>query len=217
MEKGEIKGYLPANSNQKTAQIGIKFKKSSQTHLSLAFPGISRLNPDKYCMDLLDIILGSGLSSRLFQEIRVKKGLAYDIHSFIQYFNDVGSFNIYAGIDSNRIKETIRAILGELKKIKEDNLKEGELKKAKEMYKGSLSLSLEGTLSRAFWLGNRMLLYDKPITFLEVKERIEEVREKDIQRLARSIFIKDKINLSIIGPFKEKNKDEYSSILQELR
>ncbi|HBY56792.1 MAG TPA: peptidase M16 [Candidatus Atribacteria bacterium] len=216
MEKGEIKGYLPANSNQKTIQIGIKFKKSSQTHLSLGFPGISRLNPDKYCMDLLDIILGSGLSSRLFQEIRVKKGLAYDIHSFIQYFNDVGSFNIYAGIDSNRIKETIRAILGELKKIKEDNLKEGELKKAKEMYKGSLSLSLEGTLSRAFWLGNRMLLYDKPITFQEVKERIEEVREKDIQRLARSIFIKDKINLSIIGPFKEKNKDEYNSILQEL-
>lgn len=216
MEEGEIKGYLPANSNQKTTQIGIKFKKSSQAHLSLGFPGISRLNPDKYCMDLLDIMLGSGLSSRLFQEIRVKKGLAYDIHSFIQYFNDVGSFNIYAGIDSSRIKETIWAILGELKKIKEDNLKEGELKRAKEMYKGSLSLSLEGTLSRAFWLGNRMLLYGKPITFQEVKERIEEVREEDIQRLAQNIFIKDKLNLSIVGPFKEKDKQEYSSLLQKL-
>ncbi|HEC92855.1 MAG TPA: insulinase family protein [Candidatus Atribacteria bacterium] len=216
IKEGEIKGYLPANSNQKTTQIGVKFKKSNQTHLSLGFPGISRLNRDKYCMDLLDIILGSGLSSRLFQEIRVKKGLAYDIHSFIQYFNDAGSFNIYAGIDSCRIKEAIRAILEELKKIKEDNLKEGELKKAKEMYKGSLSLSLEGTLSRAFWLGNRMLLYDKPVTFQEIKERIEEVKKEDIQRLARNIFVKDKINLSIVGPFKEKNKDEYNSIIREL-
>ena len=216
IKEGKIKGYLPVNSNQKTAQIGIKFKKSNQTHLSLGFPGISRLNCDKYCMDLLDIILGSGLSSRLFQEIRVKRSLAYDIHSFLQYFNDAGSFNIYAGIDSSRIEEAIQAILEELKKIKEDDLGEEELKKAKEMYKGSLSLSLEGTLSRAFWLGNRILLYDKPVSLQEIKERIEGIKKEDIQRLAQSIFVKDKINLSIVGPFKEKNRDEYNSIIQKL-
>ncbi len=216
MKKGEVNNYLPAKDNQKNTQIGIKFKKSNQTHLSFGFPGISRLDPDKYSADLLDIILGSGLSSRLFQEIRVKKSLAYDIHSFIQYFNDISSFNIYAGIDSSKLRETIQTILEELNKIKDDNLKEDELKKAKEMYKGALSLSLESTLSRAFWLGNRMLLYGRPSTFDEIKEKIEEVKVKDVQKMAQNIFTKDKINLSIVGPFKEKNKKECSSLLQEL-
>lgn len=215
-ENGEIKKYLPVKDNQKTTQIGIKFKKSKQTHLSFGFPGISRLDPDKYSLDLLDIILGSGLSSRLFQKIRVEKSLAYDIHSFVQYFNDTGSFNIYAGISSNKIKETIQTILEELNKMEEDVLKEDELRKAKEMYKGVLSLSLESTLSNAFWLGNRMLLCGRPSTFDEIKGKIEEVKVKDIQRMAQNIFTKDKINLSIVGPFKEKDKEEYNSLLQKL-
>ena len=216
IKKGEVKNYLPAKDNQKSTQIGIKFKKSNQTHLSFGFPGISRLDPDKYSVDLLDIILGSGLSSRLFQKIRVRKSLAYDIHSFIQYFNDISSFNIYAGIDSSKLRETIQTILEELNKIKDSNLKEDELRKAKEMYKGALSLSLESTLSRAFWLGNRILLYGKTSTFDEIKEKIEEVKVKDIQKMAQNIFTKDKINLSIVGPFKEKDKEEYNSLLQKL-
>lgn len=216
IDQGEIKKYLPVFQNQKTPQIGMKFKKTNQAYLCFGFLGISRLHPDKYSLDLLDIILGSGLSSRLFQEIRVKRSLAYDIHSFIQYFNDAGSFNIYAGIVSDKLKETIKVILEELKKIKNDNLREEELRKAKEMYKGALSLSLENTLSRAFWHGNKLLLYDRPLTFDEVKNRIEEVKVKDIQRVAKNIFIKNKINLSIVGSHKEKYKEEYNSILQEL-
>ena len=216
IEKGEVKKYLPAKDNQKNIQIGIKFKKSNQTHLSLGFPGISRLDPNKYSVDLLDIILGSGLSSRLFQKIRVRKSLAYDIHSFVQYFNDIGSFNIYAGIDSSKLRETIQTILEELNKIKDNHLKEDELKKAKEMYKGALILSLESTLSRAFWLGNRMFFYGRTSTFDEIKEKIEEVKVKDVQKTAQNIFIKDKINLSIVGPLKEKDKEEYNSLLQEL-
>ena len=215
-ENSEIERYLPVKCNQKTAQVGIKFKKSSQTHLSFGFPGISRLDPDKYSQDLLDIILGSGLSSRLFQKIRVKKSLAYDIHSFIQYFNDTSAFNIYAGIDSNKLKETIQTILEELDKIKDNSLKEDELRKAKEMYKGALSLSLESTLSRAFWLGDMILLYGKPSTFDEIKRKIEEVKLQNIQRMAQNIFTKEKINLSIVGPFKEKDKEEYNSLLQKL-
>lgn len=216
INRGEIRKYLPAPQNQKTPQIGMKFKKTNQTHLCFGFPAISRLHPDKYSMDLLDIILGSGLSSRLFQEIRVKRSLAYDIHSFIQYFSDTGSFNIYAGIDLKKLKETIKVILIELKKIKSDNLKEEELRKAKEMYKGALSLSMESTLNRAFWFGNKLLLYDRLLTFDEVKRKIEEVKVKDIQRMAQNIFIKGKINLSIVGSHKEKYKGEYKFLLQEL-
>ena len=217
INQGVTKKYLPVKQNQKTPQIKIKYKKTNQTHLSFGFPGISRLHPDKYSLDLLDIILGSGLSSRLFQEIRVKRSLAYDIHSSIQYFNDAGSFNIYAGIDSNRLNETIEVILQELVRIKNNNnLKEKELRKAKEMYKGALSLSLESTLNRAFWHGNKLLLYGKPLTFDEVKNKIEEVKIEDIQKVAHNIFVKDKTNLSIVGAHKEKDKDKYNSLLQEL-
>ncbi|GAB4113206.1 MAG: pitrilysin family protein [Candidatus Caldatribacteriota bacterium] len=216
IEGGRIKDYLPVQINQQNMRIKVKTKKSKQTHLAFGFPGISRLDPRRYALDLLDIILGSGLSSRLFQEIRVKKGLAYDIHSYIQYFNDTGSFSIYAGIETSRLNETLQAVIEELIKIKENRIPEEELNKAKEMYKGALSLSLESTLSRAFWWGNRILFYGEPISFPEVKKRIDEVAIEDIQNLARDIFTSQKINLSLVGPFRDKNLEEGRTILEQL-
>lgn len=216
MENKEIKEYLPVREKQEEYQINIKSKKTNQAHLCFGFPTISRMHPDRYSVDLLDIILGSGLSSRLFQEIRVKRSMAYDVHSYVQYFNDIGSFNIYAGVDSDRLKESIKVILKELKKIRENDLPEEELIKAKEMYKGALSLNLESTLNQAFWLGNKLLLYGKPFTEDEVKKKIEKVEAKDITQSARKIFKKNGINLSIVGPFKEKDREELGALFQEL-
>jgi len=216
MENKEIKEYLPVREKQEEYQINIKSKKTNQAHLCFGFPTISRMHPDRYSVDLLDIILGSGLSSRLFQEIRVKRSMAYDVHSYVQYFNDIGSFNIYAGVDSDRLKESIKVILKELKKIRENDLPEEELIKAKEMYKGALSLNLESTLNQAFWLGNKLLLYGKPFTEDEVKKKIEKVEAKDVTQSARKIFKKNGINLSIVGPFKEKDREELGALFQEL-
>jgi len=216
MENKEIKEYLPVREKQEEYQINIKSKKTNQAHLCFGFPTISRMHPDRYSVDLLDIILGSGLSSRLFQEIRVKRSMAYDVHSYAQYFNDIGSFNIYAGVDSDRLKESIKVILKELKKIRENDLPEEELIKAKEMYKGALSLNLESTLNQAFWLGNKLLLYGKPFTEDEVKKKIEKVEAKDVIQSARKIFKKNGINLSIVGPFKEKDREELGALFQEL-
>ncbi|MEA2021321.1 MAG: pitrilysin family protein [Candidatus Caldatribacteriota bacterium] len=216
MENKEIKEYLPIKEKQEENQINIRSKKTNQTHLCFGFPTISRMHPDRYSVDLLDIILGSGLSSRLFQEIRVKRSMAYDVHSYVQYFNDIGSFNIYAGVDSDRLKESIKVILEELRKIRENDLPEEELIKAKEMYKGALSLNLESTLNQAFWLENKLLLYGKPFTEDEVKKKIEKVEAKDIIKSACKIFKKNGINLSIVGPFKEKDREELASLLQEL-
>jgi len=216
MENKEIKEYLPVREKQEEYQINIKSKKTNQAHLCFGFPTISRMHPDRYSVDLLDIILGSGLSSRLFQEIRVKRSMAYDVHSYVQYFNDIGSFNIYAGVDSDRLKESIKVILKELKKIRENDLPEEELIKAKEMYKGALSLNLESTLNQAFWLGNKLLLYGKPFTEDEVKKKIEKVEAKDVIQSARKIFKKNGINLSIVGPFKEKDREELGALFQEL-
>jgi len=216
MKKQEIGEYQPFLKNQNHYKINIKQKRTQQTHLCFGFPSVPRMHSEKYSVDLLDVILGSGLSSRLFQEIREKRSLAYDIHSYVQYFNDIGSFNIYAGVDSEKLKESIHVILNELNRIKEFTLMEEELHKAKEMYKGALLLNLESTLNQAFWLGNKLLLYGKIYTEEEVIKKIEAVDVKNIMHVAKGIFQKNTTNLSIVGPFKEKDKEIISSLFEVL-
>ncbi len=191
-------------------------KKVNQAHLCFAFEGISRFHPDKVSMDLLNIILGAGLSSRLFQEIRVKEGLAYDIHSYTQYFYETGSFNIYAGVDPDKLTRSIETILQELRKIREDKIGIHELKKAKEMYKGSILLGLENTLSYAFRLGTYLLLYQKVYQYKEMVDRIECVQFEDIRKLAQNIFLSNKINAVIFFPDDRKMKKDRLKRLMEI-
>jgi len=214
IESNPIRKYLPFKEVQQAHRINIKSKKTNQAHVCFGFPAISRVHPDRYALDLLDIILGSGLSSRLFQEIREKRSLAYDVHSYIQYFGDTGSFNIYAGVDSTRVKESIKVILSELKKLRENDVSCAELTKAKEMYKGALSLNMESTLNHAFWLGSRLLLHGKAFTEREIVEKVEKVEIKDIMEAAQKIFTEKRVNLSIIGPYKERDYNELDNLIK---
>jgi predicted Zn-dependent peptidase len=160
-------------------------------------------------MDLLNIILGGGLSSRLFQEIRVNSGLAYDIHSYTQYFDKTGSFNIYAGVDPGKIDCSVGKILVELKKLKDNKISTEELRKAKEMYKGNILLGLESTLNSAFRMGSHLLLYRKEYKYQELIEKIESVRSEDISKVAQDIFLTNKLNLVIFYPAEiEIKKDD---------
>jgi len=189
-----------ALKNQTLPEITAIPKKVNQSHLCFGFEGVSRFHPNKIHMDLLNIILGGGLSSRLFQEIRVKSGLAYDIHSYSQYFDQTGSFNIYAGVDPEKIESSIEKILIELRKLKDNNISAGEFKKAKEMYKGSILLGLESTLNYAFRIGSHLLLYKKEYKYEDLIEKIDNVCSEDISRLAQSIFLTNKINLVVFYP-----------------
>ena len=175
-------------------------KKVNQSHLCFGFEGISRFHPDKITLDLLNIILGAGLSSRLFQEVRVKEGLAYDIHSYTQYFNQTGSFNIYAGVDPDKLSRSIKTILIELTRLKDNKIDAKELQKAKEMYKGSILMGLENTLNHAFRLGSYLLLYKKEYQYKELMDKIENIQSEDIRELAQNIFLSNKINLVIFYP-----------------
>jgi len=186
--------------NQAFPEIMAIPKKVNQCHLCFGFEGVSRFHPDKINMDLLNIILGGGLSSRLFQEIRVKSGLAYDIHSYTQYFNPAGSFNIYAGVHPGKIESSIEKILIELRKLKDNKISSRELRKAKEMYKGSILLGLESTLNSAFRIGSHLLLYKKEYQHEELIEKIDSVHSEDIRRLAQNIFLTNKINLVVFYP-----------------
>ena len=200
---------------QTVPELTLIRKKVNQAHLCFGFEGVSRFHPDKMVMDLLNIILGAGLSSRLFQEIRVKEGLAYDIHSYLQYFNQTGSFNIYSGVDPDKLVRSIHTILRELKKIKEQKMKARELQKAKEMYKGSILLGLENTLSHSFRLGSYLLLYKKVYQYREIIEKIENVTAEEIQALAQRLFSDKKINLVVFFP--HEGKIDQDRLLSKLK
>ncbi len=200
----------------KGPELKLVKKKVKQAHLCFGFEGISRFHPDKITMDLMNIILGGGLSSRLFQEVRVNEGLAYDIHSYSQYFDRAGSFNIYAGVISEKLTHGIKKILNELKKIKEKKVSETELKIAKEIYKGNILLGLENTLSHAFRLASYALLYNKEYNYREIIEQIESIEAEDIRKLAENVFQSNKIKLVIFSPSDIKVKKNHLFTLLEV-
>ena len=201
VKNGVIREVAPPEEEvNKEPELKLVKKKVKQAHLCFGFEGISRFHPDKITMDIMNIILGGGLSSRLFQEIRVNEGLAYDIHSYSQYFDKTGSFNIYAGVISEKLTHSVKKILNELRKIKEKKVSETELKIAKEIYKGSILLGLENTLSYAFRLGSYALLYNKEYNYREIIEHIEGIEAEDIRRLAENIFQRQRIKLVVFAP-----------------
>ncbi len=184
----------------KQPELKLIKKRVNQSHLCFGFEGVSRLHKDKIAMDLLNIILGGGLSSRLFQEIRVKEGLAYDIHSYSQYFEQTGSFNIYAGVISEKLVHSVEKIIHEFRKIRDKHVSGIELKIAKEIYKGNVLLGLENTLSCAFRLASHTLLYNKDYDYRDIIERIESIEKKDIKKLAENIFQSNKLKLVLFSP-----------------
>jgi predicted Zn-dependent peptidase len=175
-------------------------KNTEQAHVCLGTRAISYLDPDRYALDLLNTILGEGMSSRLFLEIREKRGLAYDVHSFTSKHSDSGYFAVYMGVDPNKAEEALGAVLGELRKVCDDLVPEEELIKAKEFTKGRLRLGLEGTNSLATWLCQQELLTGRVRTVEEVTSLFSAVSREDIHRVAQRV-LSQPVQLAVIGPF----------------
>ena len=194
---------FPNKFSQQAPGMKIEFRETEQVQLCLAVPGFSYFDPDRFAVDLLSTILGEGMSSRLFTEIREQQGLAYDIHSYADHFSDSGAVIVYAGVDSSRVNKAIEAIIDQLSKIKED-ISDAELKKAKEIAKGRLLLSLEASRNVAAWLGTQELLTKRILTPDEVIAMVEAVTIEDLKRVARKLFIGQKLNLAIVGPVKKE-------------
>jgi predicted Zn-dependent peptidase len=192
--------WLPADNSQDNVRIVTEKRRTEQAHLCLAVRGISHSHPDRFVLDLLNLILGEGMSSRLFLEIREQLGLAYDVHSHTSHFHDSGSVNIYAGVDPKRIEDAIEAILNELMKLKEMPVPEAEITKAKELGKGRLMLRMEDTRSVAGWIGGQELLLDRIRTVDEVISILETVSSENLQRVAQDIFRPDGLCFVMVGP-----------------
>jgi predicted Zn-dependent peptidase len=200
---GSLPSGFPNKFTQQGASLKIEFRETEQVQLCLAVPGLSYFDPERFAVDLLSTILGEGMSSRLFTEIREQQCLAYDIHSYADHFSDSGAVIVYAGVDSSRVSEAVKAIINQLSKIKEEIL-DAELKKAKEMAKGRLLLSLESSRNVAAWLGAQELLTKRILTPDEAIALVEAVTIEDLKRVARKLFTGEKLNLAIVGPVKKE-------------
>jgi len=145
------------------------------------------------------VVLGGGMSSRLFTEIREKRGLAYDIHSYGEHYHGAGSLVIYAGVDPARLEECIGALLGEVARMKKD-VTEEELRRAKELVKGRLELRLEDTQNAALWFAGQQLLNNEILTLDEVCQRIDAVSLRDVGAVADEFLTDENLSLAVVGP-----------------
>lgn len=199
-------GFKKFKLIQKRPQLNLHFKETEQAHLCLGFPAYSFFDKREYALGLLSIILGGNMSSRLFIEIREKQGLAYFIQSTSSAYHDSGVLVVQAGLDKKRIDLAIRLILQELKKIRKEGVREKELKSAREFLKGRLILELEDSESVAHWYGRQQLLQNQILTPQQKLKKFFAVTTKDIQKVAWDIIKPEKLNLALIGPFKEKKE-----------
>ncbi|OGO00539.1 MAG: hypothetical protein A2Y90_04605 [Chloroflexi bacterium RBG_13_52_12] len=180
-------------------RINIEKRETEQTQLCLSMPGLSIVHPDRFKLDLLNIILGEGMSSRLFIEIRDKLGLAYSIQSYAEHFLDTGAMTISAGVDNKNLSVAVKAILEELSRLK-DAIPEAELNKAKELFKGRILLRMEDSRSVSGWIGSQEILTGEILTIDEVIAIIDAVTIEELRRVAGKLLVGDKLRLAAVGP-----------------
>ncbi len=183
--------------------LSLKKKKTEQTHLCLGVRGPSQLDEDRYAFSVLDNILGGSMSSRLFQEVREKRGLAYAIYMASSPFRDFGIAYAYAGTSRENMVQVIDLVLEQFKKIKKEGITKEELERGREYLKGNTVLGLESTSSRMSYIARSEFYYDRVITIDEVFEKIDKVTNDDIVRLANQYFRDEYLTLAVIGDMEE--------------
>jgi predicted Zn-dependent peptidase len=190
----------PSPAPSTHARLNLRHKKSlEQVHLCLGVPCYPIPHEKRYAASVLNALLGGGMSSRLFQNIREKRGLAYAVFSEISAFRDTGCVSVYAGTSADSAREVVRLILEEFRRLKEERVPEEELRRAKDNLKGSLLLGLESTSSRMVNLARQHLYFDRFFTLDEMAENIERVTAEEMQQAAQAFFHSRNVALAVVG------------------
>ena len=180
--------------------VMVRRQRTEQAHICLGVRAFSYLHPDRYAIDLMNTLLGEGMSSRLFLNIRERLGIAYDVHSFMQKHRDTGYVAVYLGVDPKKAVEAVKAVMGELRRLCDYEVASDELERAKEFTKGRLRLDLETTNGVAFWVTYQELLLGEIKTIDEELALVDAVTVADIRRVACEI-LRGPIQMAVIGPF----------------
>lgn len=208
----KLNKFNPVKENQDKSQLKIFHKETEQTHMALGFHALKRDDPLRHAQAILHIILGANMSSRLFNEVREKRGLAYEIGTGLKRYHDTGAFLVHAGIDNRKVEDCLSVIFQELSKVRKTLVRKDEFKRAKEFCLGQLSLALEDTMEYMLWMGESVACLDKAYTLEQVIKEVNKVSMQDVRKVACSIFEDQKINLALIGPLEKSEQNIYAKL-----
>ncbi|MEN9413288.1 MAG: hypothetical protein RLZZ342_375 [Candidatus Parcubacteria bacterium] len=208
---GALKATAPSvpekfETIQAAAGVRIKEKKTDQTQLMIGVPAYPFGHKDEYALSVLSSILGGGMSSRLFTEVREKRGLAYSVHAWVDKYPDTGYLAVQAGVEHAKLEEALRVIVDEFKKIARTAVPATELKKVKSYMKGTSTLAMESSDSIAEHAASSLIHLGRIRTLEESLKAIDKVTAKDVQRVAKNILKNERLALAVIGPHADVEK-----------
>ncbi len=196
--------FTKVKFEQKVPAVRLFHKDSEQAHFVVGVRSLPLGNPERYKIAVLNAILGSSMSSRLFIQLRERRGLAYYVRSGSEEYHDAGSFNAQAGVEPKNINEALKVVLDEFGKIATEPISEEELKKAKDSLKGRLILELEDSREVSTMVGLQELLEGKIRTPEEIISEVDKVTGEDVNQIAKQLFVNEGLNLAMISPFKDE-------------
>jgi predicted Zn-dependent peptidase len=212
LKYAKLNTFVKAGQSQDKPQLKISHKDTEQTHMALGFYALERDHPLRHAQAILHIILGANMSSRLFNEVREKRGLAYEIGTGLKRFTDTGVFLVHAGIDNRKVLDCLGLIFQELGKTKKFPVTKDEFRRAREFYLGQLSLALEDTMEYMLWMGESVACLDKVYSLEQVIKEVNKVTLEQVTVVARQIFKNETINLALIGPLEKNEKQIYGKL-----
>jgi len=214
---GDINGGVPQSKTpvieiQSRPKVELYQKVTNQTQIGIGVRTFNLFDPRRYSLELLGLALGGMSTSRIFEEVRIKRGLVYDVHTEVPMDSDTGSLVTVANLDSNRLDEGIQVILGEYKKAAAGGITAAELRKAKDNYIGKSTLLLESSHALASFYAEQELLEGKILTPKQLYSKIEKVTLGQVREVAADIFEPQKLNLALIGPY--DSPDRFQKLLE---
>ncbi|MDO8494939.1 MAG: pitrilysin family protein [bacterium] len=211
-ERQEVFKPLPVFIRQDKPGVKIIHKATDQSHMLVGVRGYDVFHPKKEVLKIMSVILGGGMSSRLFTEVREKRGLAYYVGSSTDSYLDTGDFSTFAGVENTKIHSAVEVILGEYAKIRNEKVSDQELQKAKDYIKGKMAISFESSDDLASFYAGQELMEGKIATPEEKFEKLNRVTVEDVYAAANDIFKPEKLNMALIGPFKEEDPSIYNIV-----
>ncbi len=211
-KQSKLRDKSQVREKQVKPAVKLVYKKTDQAHLSLGVRTFPNQHQDKYTARVLAIILGGSMSSRLFISLRERQGLAYYVRTGTEFYTDSGYLTTQAGVPVDKIKQVIKTIVAEYRKLKSQLVSEKELRKIKDMVQGKTVIHLESSDNMASWYAKQMVMKEKIVTPNLYFKALKAIKPRDIKRVGQAIFTDNKLNLAVIGPY--KSGKEFAGLLK---
>jgi predicted Zn-dependent peptidase len=205
LPSGNADAWYPAVEPSAKKRFAMLNKRTEQSHVCMGMHGLPLRHPDRYALDLLSVLFGESMSSRLFMELRERMGLCYDVNSYVTHFLDDGAFGIYAAVDPSNAAKTVEALTTELRRLL-TGIPVEELNKARELAKGRMLLRLEDTRAVSGWLGGQEILNGTILSPEDVVASLEAVTVADLHRVVEHLLAPESLHMAIVGPHRSEKR-----------